>query len=227
MRDDFFFLDSQKTLFYWDRQSPTLTQIATAATMGITAFTLPANAVYYNGGYWFIKEGGGAVTQQTLIEIVFTYGANQNPVYSATKVRLLLLFLTAVAVFFSPRSKKKTPAGGGMHQEMHHGLRHVAGEPAGHDREVAVDQRARDSNKKMTRTTSLSHTNAPPHTHTLVTQTHTQTYTFNIINSNNQLTAVSVSLKEGRESKKMGKEEEEGEEEGKNEAAATRARRTR
>ena len=55
--------------------------------MGIAAFTLPANAVYYNNGFWFIKEGTAAVTQQTLIEIVFTYGAGVAPVYSATKVR--------------------------------------------------------------------------------------------------------------------------------------------
>jgi hypothetical protein len=84
-RDDFFFLDSAKTLWYWNRQTPVLTQIATAPQMGINGFTLPANAVYYNNGFWFIKEGGPAVTQQTLIQIVFTYNANQNPVYSATK----------------------------------------------------------------------------------------------------------------------------------------------
>ena len=84
-RDDFFFLDAAKTLWYWDRQTPTLTRIATAAQMGIGSLTLPANAVYYNGGYWFIKEGGGAVTQQTMYEINFTY-VNSNPVYSSTKV---------------------------------------------------------------------------------------------------------------------------------------------
>ena len=84
-RDDFFFLDAAKTLWYWDRQTPTLTRIATAAQMGIGSLTLPANAVYYNGGYWFIKEGGDAVTQQTMYEINLTY-VNSNPVYSSTKV---------------------------------------------------------------------------------------------------------------------------------------------
>jgi hypothetical protein len=88
-RDDFFFLDAAKTLWYWDRQTPTLTKIATAAQMGIGSLTLPANAVYYNGGYWFIKEGGGAVTQQTMYEINFTY-VNSNPVYSSTKVCVFL-----------------------------------------------------------------------------------------------------------------------------------------
>ena len=91
VRDDFFFLDSAKTLWYWDRQTPVLTQIATAPQMGINSFTLPANAVYYNDGFWFIKEGGPAVTTQTLIEIVFTYGGS-GPVYSGTKVRVSFFF---------------------------------------------------------------------------------------------------------------------------------------
>ena len=77
-------MDSAKTLWYWDRVSPVLTQLATAPQMGINSFTLPAHAVYYNNAYWFIKEGGPAVTTQTLIQIVLSYNVNQDPAYAST-----------------------------------------------------------------------------------------------------------------------------------------------
>lgn len=111
-------MDSAKTLWYWNRQTPVLNQIATAAQMNINGFTLPANAVYFQDAFLFIKEGGGASTTQTLIQIKLTYGGGVAPVYSATNVRSVLFFLVEVEekkrkekkLTLSISSGKKTPS---------------------------------------------------------------------------------------------------------------------
>jgi hypothetical protein len=63
-RDQFFFLDAQNRLQFWDR-GPALKVIATPAQLGLVGQTLPADAVYANNAYWcgrelFCARGGGA-----------------------------------------------------------------------------------------------------------------------------------------------------------------------
>lgn len=46
---------SSNSLYFWDRPSNTLGQIATATDLGVTS--MPRNASFYDGRFWFIEPG--------------------------------------------------------------------------------------------------------------------------------------------------------------------------
>jgi hypothetical protein len=54
-RNQFFFIDPSKNLQFWNRNSR-LVQIATAAQLGLSSATIPANAAFYDNAYWFFNE---------------------------------------------------------------------------------------------------------------------------------------------------------------------------
>ena len=84
-RNDFFFLDSTRRLWYWDRVSPTITRLTSATSdIGLSGFAQPANAVYYQNAYWFVRETEQAVTSQTLIKVELAYGSG-SPVVTGFK----------------------------------------------------------------------------------------------------------------------------------------------
>jgi len=68
-RDQFFFIDPGNNLQFWDR-GPSLTQLATAAQIGLsspaTVTNQPQNAVFYNNAYWFFTEGTNSLNKVSL-----------------------------------------------------------------------------------------------------------------------------------------------------------------
>ena len=64
-RDDMYFLSSGKELYYWNHGS-TFTKLSTAATLGLSSVTQPANAAYYSDAYWFFNEGANTLNKASL-----------------------------------------------------------------------------------------------------------------------------------------------------------------
>ena len=67
-KSQIFFVSSDKNLYFWDRPSDTLGQVATAAQLGLSGTTpIPRNATFFDGKFWFIGSGdnklrGAAIT---------------------------------------------------------------------------------------------------------------------------------------------------------------------
>jgi len=64
-RDDMYFLSNAKDLYYWNHAS-TFTKLSTAATLGLSSVTQPANAAYYADAYWFFNEGTNTLNKASL-----------------------------------------------------------------------------------------------------------------------------------------------------------------
>lgn len=64
-RDDMYFLSSAKELYYWNHGS-TFTKLSTAANLGLSSVTQPANAAYYADAYWFFNEGANTLNRASL-----------------------------------------------------------------------------------------------------------------------------------------------------------------
>ena len=75
-RNQFFFLDPSKNLQFWNRNSK-LVQIATAAQLGLSSATIPANAAFYDNAYWFFSEGA-----HVLNKVALTY-TGSTPAFSS------------------------------------------------------------------------------------------------------------------------------------------------
>jgi hypothetical protein len=55
---------SSNSLYFWDRPSNTLGQIATATDLGVTS--MPRNASFYEGRFWFIEPGDNLLRSATI-----------------------------------------------------------------------------------------------------------------------------------------------------------------
>ncbi|MFM8890607.1 MAG: hypothetical protein ACKOTB_03110 [Planctomycetia bacterium] len=67
-RDQMFFVDSSKNLWYWNHAT-TVSQIATASQLGVSSLPQPWNAAYYANAYWFFNTESDELSKVSL-----TYG---------------------------------------------------------------------------------------------------------------------------------------------------------
>ena len=65
VRDDMYFLSSAKELYYWNHGS-IFAKLSSAADLGLSSKTQPANAAYYANAYWFFNEGTNTLNKASL-----------------------------------------------------------------------------------------------------------------------------------------------------------------
>lgn len=101
-RSQVYFLGSDKNLYFWDRPSGALGQVATAADLGLATAAIPRNATFFSDRFWFIDSG-----DNLLRSAVITYGTNGLPGGATLQSPLSV---TGVPGFLNPNDIAYNPA---------------------------------------------------------------------------------------------------------------------
>jgi hypothetical protein len=104
-RSQVYFLSSDKILYFWDRPSGALGQVATAADLGLETAALPRNATFFSDRFWFIDAG-----DNLLRSAVIAFGTNGLPSGAALQSPLTVTgvtgFLNPNDIIYNPTAQK-------------------------------------------------------------------------------------------------------------------------